>query len=59
MGAPPWWLRGWGEQSKEPKKQTALASGEMKLLKTSAFISQRHFLVFVLPHSTLTQKSKW
>lgn len=45
--------------SKDPKKQTALASGEMKLLKNSTFISQHHFLVLVLPHSTLKQKSKW
>lgn len=50
-----------GSRANQPltEKQTALASGEMKLLKISAFVSQHHFLVFVLPHSTLTQKSKW
>lgn len=43
MGAPPWWLRGWGEQSKDPKKQTALASGEMKLLKKLSLYQSASF----------------
>lgn len=44
--------------TKDPKKQTALASGKWTCLKDSASIRQHYFLVFVLPHSILKQKVK-
>lgn len=53
------WKRAKPLPTKSHNKQTALASGEMKLLKNSAFVGHHDFLVFIFPHSTLKQRLKW